>query len=288
MDDPLTRTEGEGRSPIAAGRVARALLPSALARQTRFVRLAGTIPALLAHPDWTTARPTVIWLHGRTVNKELDNGRYLRWLRAGLATCAIDLPGHGERLDPVMHSAGSTVELVSRGVAEVDAIVGALGAAEFAGVFDGSRLALGGMSAGGMVTLRRLCDAHTFKCAVVEGTGGNLELLYSGMARPEGERLPRVHAPERVAPIDPMQHLGDWRPIPLHAMHSEGDQLVPAACIRSFIDALRGRYASLGVPTMPAELRTWPETGAPLEHNGFGRVAAEAKTLQLAFLQQHL
>ena len=276
----------ESSSPHAAP--TRVALPSALQRQTRFVRLAEHIPALVAHPDWSTPCPTVIWLHGRTVNKELDNGRYLRWLRAGLATCAIDLPGHGERLDAQMHSAASTVDLVARGVAEVDSIVAALAGPEHSGVFDASRLALGGMSAGGMITLRRLCDPHRFKCAVVEGTGGDLELLYSGRARPEHQRLPRVHPPERVAPIDPMQHLDTWRPIPLHAMHSEADQLVPVACIRSFIEALRARYAALGVSTMPAELHTWPETGAPLEHNGFGRVAAEAKTLQLAFLQQHL
>jgi len=34
-------------------------------------------------------------MHGRTANKELDPGRYLRLIRAGIAVCAIDLPGHG-------------------------------------------------------------------------------------------------------------------------------------------------------------------------------------------------
>ncbi len=263
-------------------------LPSALARQARFVRLGGTIPALLAHPDWATPRPTVVWLHGRTVHKELDNGRYLRWLRAGMATCAVDLPGHGERLDPAMHLPVHTPDLVARGVSEVDAILAALAAPTFAGAFDAGRMALGGMSAGGMITLRRLCDAHPFRCAVVEGTAGDLEMLYSGAARPVSQRGPRLHAPERIAPIDPMPRLGSWRPIPLHAMHSESDELVPVACIRSFVGALGARYAAAGAGHVPVELRTWPRTGAPLEHNGFGVVAAQAKTLQGEFLARHL
>ncbi|MFN0012372.1 MAG: alpha/beta hydrolase family protein [Phycisphaerales bacterium] len=288
-------------------------LPSALARQTRFVRLAADatgrpgIPALLAHPDWSTPCPTVIWLHGRTVSKELDNGRYLRFLRAGIATCAIDLPGHGERFDPAFHTRAATLDLVALGVAEIDRIVAALAERAFAGVFDASRLALGGMSAGGMITLRRLCDPHPFRCACIEGAAGNLEMLFSGSALPPHARPERIHTPERVAPLDPIRHLATWRPIPLLALHSEADEIVPLACITTFADALRAHYAALGlgdspgsgegvdggsVPSSaaapPVVLHTWPTTGAPREHNGFGRVAAEAKTIQLAFLQQHL
>ncbi len=269
-------------------------LPAALARQTRFVRLAADaeggagIPALLAHPDWSTPCPTVIWLHGRTVSKELDNGRYLRFLRAGIATCAIDLPGHGERLDPAFHTRAATLDLVALGIAEIDRIVAALAGAAFAGVFDASRLALGGMSAGGMITLRRLCDEHPFRCACIEGAAGNLEMLCSGSALPLESRPPRIHPPERVEPLDPSRHLASWRPIPLLALHSEADDVVPLACITTFADSLRAHYAASGAADVPVVVHTWPSTGAPREHNGFGRVAAEAKTIQLAFLQQHL
>jgi hypothetical protein len=35
-------------------------------------------------------------------------------------------------------------------------------------------------------------------------------------------------------------------------------------------------------------LVTWPSTGAPHEHLGFGRVANDAKNLQTAFFKRHL
>jgi alpha-beta hydrolase superfamily lysophospholipase len=267
-------------------------LPSALARQTRYVRLAG-VPALLAHPDWAAPAPTLIWLHGRTVQKELDNGRYLRLIRAGIAVCALDLPGHGERLDPAMHQPTRTLDVVAQAVGEIDGVVGALGDPPLGGCFDPARLALGGMSAGGMVTLRRLCDPHPFVAAAVEGTAGDLAGLYLGPDRDEGGhqagepgrvRLPR-HAPERVAALDALPRVGSWRPIPLLALHSEADRLVPVGCIRGFIDALRVEYARRGADGGMVRLHTWPQTGAPEEHNGFGRVAGEAKALQVEFLR---
>lgn len=275
-------------------------LPSALARASRFVALlrpspgpdgSDAIPALLAHPDWSSPRPTVIWMHGRTVSKELDNGRYLRWLRAGIATCALDLPGHGARLNPDYERPARTIDLIEQAVAEVDLVLASLAHGPTAGLFDPSRLAIGGMSAGGMVTLRRLCEPHPFGCAAVEGTAGDLEMLYSGSARPPEQRIhfPRVHTPERVARIDPMQHLATWRAIPLLALHSRADEVVPVACIERFISTLRAGHVpgDTGDPE-PVRLHTWPTTGAAKEHNGFGRVSAEAKALQLEFLAHHL
>jgi alpha-beta hydrolase superfamily lysophospholipase len=259
-------------------------LPSALARQTRFERLGPTrAPALLAHPDWTSPAPTVIWLHGRTVTKELDNGRYLRWIRAGIAACAIDLPGHGEREGPRLHGPTTTLDLLSQAIPEVDHIVAALADPRWNGAFDTSRLALGGMSAGGMIALRRLCDDHPFVCAAVEGTAGNLSLLYTG----SNSRV-ASHAPDRIAALDPMRHLDTWRPIPLLALHSESDQVVPVAAIRTFIEALRDRYRAQGADPAQIDLTTWPTTGAPEEHSGFGLAANDAKNKQLEFLARCL
>lgn len=264
---------------------AGAKLPAALAAQTRFVRLGpGAIPALLAHPDWATPAPTVVWLHGRTVNKELDNGRYLRWIRAGFAACAIDLPGHGERFDAHLQQPRHVLELLQRALPEIDQTVTALGGGEFRGVFDLARLALGGMSAGGMITLRRLCEAHPFRCAAVEGTAGDLALLYTG------DRAPSPTDQPVLAALNPITHLDGWRPIPLLALHSEADEIVPLACIKGFVDALRARAAAEAVPDAGrlVTLKTWPTTGAPQEHSGFGRVANEAKTAQVDFLRHWL
>ncbi len=259
-------------------------LPSALAQQTRFTRLAG-VPALLAHPDWTTPAPTLVWMHGRTANKELDNGRYLRLIRAGIAACALDLPGHGERLDPVMQTPERTLDVLEGMLRELDGVVTALGDPTWNGVFDTNRLALGGMSAGGMVTLRRLTEPHPFLAAAVEGSAGDLARLYT-QSPPPGLRVP--HPPERVAALDPLPRVASWRPIPLLAMHSEADQVVPLACVTGFLAALRLRYAEAGASPALIELKAWPETGAPQEHSGFGRVASEAKTTFVDFLVRAL
>lgn len=245
------------------------------------------IPAMLAHPDWKTPAPIVIWLHGRTVRKEIDPGRYLRWIRAGIAACAVDLPGHGERFEPDMHTPARTLDLVAGAVAEVDHIVEALSAREYEGVFDLDRMALGGMSAGGMATLRRLCDAHAFVCAAVEATSGNLVDMYRARGGDDPGPLPR-HSLEKIAPLDPMQHMAGWRPIPLLALHTRADRLVPVSAQEMFIAALRGHYAARGADPSIIELVTWDETGAPDEHAGFGRFANDAKNVQVEFLAKHL
>jgi len=282
-------------------------LPSALEKQTKMVRLGERdVPALVAHPDWERPAPIVLWMHGRTVDKSLDPGRYLRWIRHGIAACAVDLPGHGERAIPEMQSPDQTLYVVKQMVEEIDSIVAALGSSEFEGVFDLKRIGIGGMSAGGMATLRRLCEPHTFACAAVESTIGDCSVM------PYEERYPRALIDE----LDPIQHVSGWRPIPLLALHSEKDEWAPVEGMRRFVGKLRERYAAdattgetpvpLGrdisttfeTPVPPPsddssvdsmiQFITWPSTGAPHEHAGFGRVANDAKNLQLAFFQRWL
>jgi dienelactone hydrolase len=260
-----------------------ARLPSALEQQSRRLRLVtdrvpGGIPALLAHPDWSAPAPVVIWMHGRTVSKDLDPGRYLRWIRAGIAACAIDLPGHGDRLDETMQDPSATMRVVKSAIEEIDHVVEALADPAWRGVFDLDRMGIGGMSAGGMVTLRRLCDPHPFRCAAVESTAGDFSKMpYAGR-----------HDGAIVAELDPMRHIDSWRPLPLLALHSEADEWVPVEAMRSFTEALRARYTRLGAKPDLVEMVTWPSTGAPAEHSGFGRVANDAKNLQVDFLKRHL
>lgn len=266
----ITPTEGERASALA-----------------RFVTEIGeAIPALLAHPEpsWAepgttpTPAPVCLWFHGRTVNKELDSGRYLRWVRAGIAACAIDLPGHGERRKPGHDTSEMTLTVVQQAAAEVDAIVNALRDPRFNGAFDTTRLAIGGMSAGGMTTLLRLTQPHTFRCAAIESTMGDFELL--------AER--GLYDPERARSLSPMNNLGTWHPLPLLALHSEKDEWVPVQAIRELFDRLRVRYDAEGTDADWLSLITWPETGAPNEHAGFGRVANDAKNIQVDFLTQWL
>lgn len=252
-------------------------LPSALQKAVRWERLTtADIPVLLAHPDWDSDRsvPVVLWMHGRTVNKELDPGRYLRWIRSGISACAIDLPGHGERYDQRLQQPENTLDVVLGMANEIDSIVDALG--DF-GVFDTNNLAIGGMSAGGMATLVRLTRDHPFRCASVEAT--------SGSWRHQQDR-PMFHDMTR-AEIDrdnPMANLDGWREIPFQAIHARHDEWMNVEGQAAFINALRERAPD---PAL-IEFTLYDRTGAPNEHAGFGRKAADAKTRQLEFFRRWL
>lgn len=257
-------------------------MPAALRNAARWQRLgAAAIPALLAHPSWDGPSasaahpvPVVIWLHGRTVTKELDPGRYLRWLRAGIGTCAIDLPGHGERFGGDLQTAERTFDVIRQAIEEIDTIVAAL---DELGSFDMARVAIGGVSAGGMVTLARLCRPHRFRCASVEATTGSW--------RHQRERAMFRNVDEReIAALNPIEHLDGWREIPLQAFHSIADQWVAYEGQAAFIEALRRRYQR----PEQIELVAYETTGAAQEHVGFGRFAADAKDRQRDFLARWL
>jgi dienelactone hydrolase len=257
--------------------------PAALASQTREVKI-GDIPVLLAHPDWRTSAPVMLWMHGRTVSKELYPGRYLRWIRAGIAACAIDLPGHGQRPDETFQKRERSPELLRQIVDEIDRVVDALARPDFGGNFDLDRMGIGGMSAGGMATLRRLCDPHPFRCAAVEGTTGDLAALYGLGPEPTPPDERRI----LINSVDPARHLASWRPLPLLVAHSKADRIIPWPQMASFIERLRLVYRGHEVDPALIEVLTWPHTGAPHEHLGFGRYSNEAKNAQVDFLRRNL
>ena len=267
-----------------------AQLPKALAARTEFVHLAGDqspygepVPALVAHPDesWRDGgvekAPLVLWMHGRTVSKELDPGRYLRWVRAGIGVCAIDLPGHGERFERSYQVSEHTLATAEQASHEVDHVLDDL-RDRYGDVFDFDRLGIGGMSAGGVVTLLRLCSDHPFLCASVEATIGDFEYL----------RGKAFYVEELVERLNPVTRLDGWRPIPFLELHSEKDEWIPVEGMRSFVEALRNRYESADADPDMVTMRTWPETGAPYEHAGFGKVSNEAKNIQTDFFLEHL
>lgn len=268
-----------------------AKLPSSLTDRARSVRLGGSrggdhhIPALLIHPDWISCVPTVLWMHGRTAYKEIDAGRFVRWMKAGIAAVSIDLPGHGERRDHRERDPFASLDVLGAVIPEIDQVVESLADPVWQNAFDLDRMGLGGMSLGGIATLRRLCDPHHFICAAVECTTGDLTNLYAEAGpHPWGATYP----PERVAPLDPRLHMTGFRPIPLLALHSEADQIVPVSLQRSFLHELGTHYARNGASPDLIEFHTWPTTGAPHEHSGFGRVGNDAKNMQTDFLVRTL
>lgn len=257
-------------------------LPSSLRDLVRIKTVAG-VPALMGHPSgFDRPVPMVLWMHGRTAHKELDPGRYLRWLRAGIGLVSVDLPGHGARDDAPRHGPSQTLGVVGEMLGEVDQIVRET-LQRFEGAFDADRLGIGGMSAGGMVTLRRLCDPHSFKAAAIEGTCGSLAELY-GPNRPISTESDAAE----LARLDTSQHLSEFEPLPMLALHSEADELVPWSVQRAFLDRLADRYRDAGADPSMIEVTTWPTTGAPLEHAGFGRMGSRAKDIQTEFFTRHL
>lgn len=252
-------------------------LPSSLKAQSRWERVSGAaVPAMLVHPDWDSPEPlpTVLWMHGRTANKELDPGRYLRWMRAGIAACAVDLPGHGERMDEALLDPARTLDVVTQMADEIDGIVDALH--EY-GVFDTNRLAIGGMSAGGMATLLRLCQPHPFNCASVEATSGSWKFQ-------QQRDMFRSLSPVEIEQLDPASHLDNWREIPFQAIHSRLDEWMKFDGQQAFVDALRAKYQQEEL----VEFVVYDQTGAPHEHIGFGKKAADAKNQQVEFFARHL
>ncbi|QOJ00451.1 MAG: prolyl oligopeptidase family serine peptidase [Phycisphaeraceae bacterium] len=261
--------------------------PASLAERSRRISLDG-IPALLAHPDGSTPAPWVLWLHGRTASKELDPGRYLRWLRAGVAAVAVDLPYHGERADPAMQAPERSLDTFEAMMLDMPGVLASL-REEHRGLLDPSRAGIGGMSLGGMIALRALCEPHPFKAAVVEATTGWLEGQYFPQEFGLGSAPWPVHHPrERVRRLDAMSRVPAWRPIPLLAVHASGDRVVSWAGQSAFLDALRRRYVESGVDAGLVESLVFEETGAPEEHVGFGRFANDAKNAQAEFLARVL
>lgn len=251
-------------------------LPQVLRARSRRVRLDPDVPALLVVPELEPERaaPVVLWMHGRTVDKELDPGRYLRWMRAGIGACAVDLPGHGERFDAALQEPGRALDVVLRMLGEVDPLLEAL---ERLGEFDLSRAAIGGASAGGMVALARLCRDHPFRCASVEAASGS-------WAHQRGRAMFRDRDPAEVERYDPARNLAGWREIPLQMIHARHDEWVALQGQMEFAEGLRRRYRD---PSL-VDLVVYERTGAPYEHAGFGRMAADAKNRQAAFLRRWL
>lgn len=248
-------------------------LPKSLKRNATHLRLGEDVPAMVIDVEEPSGRdPLFLWIHGRTTHKELDAGRYLRLMRRGIACCALDLPGHGERHEQGLHEPGRILEVIEQMVDELDPVLADLAAM---GRFDFERLGIGGISAGGIVSLVRLTREHPFAATALEATTGN-RAFSSEISFPDPERLERINV---------VDHLDDWREIPLLAVHNRLDEWIRVEGQQTFVSALRDHYED---PSL-VEFHVYEEpTGAPYEHAGFGRFAADAKSRQVAFLERTL
>jgi len=243
-------------------------LPSRL-KAVSSLQTINDVPCLIVKED-DTPRPFLFWIHGRTAYKELDSGRYLRCIRSGINVCAVDLPGHGERLEPELQGANRILPVVMQMASEIDGVLEGLSEV---GGFDMTRAALGGMSAGGMASIRRCLQVHPFKALILEATCGDWSFLrYKPMCA--GLRDDEFHE------INPIEHLSDWRCVPTLAFHSIKDEWIPFEAEESFLRALRLHCGS----NAEIELVSFEQTGAPFEHVGFGRQSPKVKEMQVEFL----
>ena len=231
------------------------------------------VPTLLVRND-DKPRPFILWMHGRTADKELDAGRYLRYVRRGINVCAVDMPGHGERHKEEFQEPERILEVIQAMVGELDDVLTGLG--EIGG-FDLNNCAIGGMSAGGIAAIMRLLRAHPFQAVVLEATMGSWRTkrdhpIFSGLSEVQFDDM------------NPVEHLQDWKEIPVLAFHNRHDQWIPYAAQFEFISAIQARYEDPDI----VEFVSFDHTGAPHEHMGFGRQAAFVKEVQVEFVARHL
>ena len=233
----------------------------------------GDMPTLLVRQD-EQPRPFILWLHGRTADKELDSGRYLRYVRRGINVCAVDLPGHGERFVSELQEPQRILEVIQTMVGELDGLLEGLGGIDG---FNMNKAAIGGMSAGGIASILRLLRSHPFKVVVLEASMGSWgekrdHPMFSGLSE------------EQFDALNPVENLDTWSNIPLLAFHNRHDQWIPYSAQSAFIQALKHRYDD---PNL-VELVSFDHTGAPNEHMGFGRQSAFVKEVQVEFVARHL
>ena len=244
-------------------------LPSAVRERATLTTL-GPAPALVVLPESSsTPPPVLLWLHGRQANKEIDPGRALRLLRAGIGFIGVDLPGHGERTVASYQTVEGTLQTIPEMSQELDDVHAAM-------VTDlpvnPEQIAIGGMSAGGMAAAHRLVTPHPYQAMLMEASTGN----WAAQAhRPMFQPL----TPEALQSEDPMARLATWTPIPVLAQHSRLDEWIRFEGQSAFLEALREHNAG-----HPVDLQAYDRTGALKEHIGFGKYGAQAKDLCRDFL----
>ena len=121
---------------------------------------------------------------------------------------------------------------------------------------------------------------------VLPGGAGKISRLSFGPS-PYGT-FSRAEGADSRASVDASAHLAGFSPVPLLMLHSESDELVPFSTAREFAARLRVHYESADADPAMIQLVSWPRTGAPFEHNGFGNVSNDAKNIQTEFFARHL
>lgn len=196
-------------------------------------RRVGDAPLLLATPaGGSPPRPTVLWFHGPSVDKETHRKEMEKIVGAGFLAVGVDAAGHGERRLPDLdaridvsreETIRCMVGLVEETAREVPGLVRAL---VEEGLADADRVALVGISMGGYVVYRALLEEPPVRAAVAI-----------------------LGSPEWPRPDSPHHRLDAFRRVALLSITAENDDNVPPGPARELHRRLgeseRARYVEL-------------------------------------------
>lgn len=206
------------------------------------------IPFYLFSPPESAAAPLVVVLHGLNSRKERLMEVCLRLTAAGRRVCALDLRGHGERVnddtqylrrdwsDPMF--APAIARVVLDGILDVASVVTDLGA---------SRYTILGHSLGGYVAL--LTALEDSRVAAVCCMSGALDI--SALPPAPGADSSRY---------DPARRASELAQKPVFLLHGTDDLIVPIAGARR----LWGALTAAGIPRRDSALREFPGVGHEL------------------------
>ena len=209
------------------------------------------VPALLLLPDAPAAAPAALLLHGYTSHKEMMSDRVGRaLLGVGIASLAIDLPLHGERMGPggPRRSGLSPLELMRNWTLALAECAISLRYLAARSEIDRERLAIVGYSMGSFLGVTVAARERAVR-AVVLAAGGDLpeDMPLAGMVR---------------TVVDPAASVRKLDGTPLLMMHGRRDRTVTPAQAQRLFDAARE----------PKELRWW-DAGHHLPAAAIGEAA---------------
>jgi uncharacterized protein len=209
------------------------------------------VPALLLIPDAPTAAPAALLLHGYTSHKEMMSDRVGRaLLGVGIASIAIDLPLHGERMGPggPRRSGLSPIELMRNWKLALAECAIALRYLAARSEMDRERLSIVGYSMGSFLGVTVAARERAVR-AVVLAAGGDLP-----------DDMPLGMMVRTV--VDPVASVRKLDGTPLLMMHGRRDRTVTPSQAQRLFDAARE----------PKELRWW-DAGHHLPAAAIGEAA---------------
>lgn len=215
------------------------------------VRIGGDIPALLWRAGTEQPHPAIIYLAGGGSTKsDVQPDALSTAQEAGITVLSFDMYQHGERrpadfTPPSRASVDQFLEFAEHTADDLRAALTYL--ANEAGA-DEHRIGIRAISLSASACLGAIgLGLPVRACLSIAGSGDYTAASSSFMARsgmsPSEISAALETSAERLAAIDPLQHLDAFPPCALMIVHGTADRTVPLETHRSLFDALLPYYA---------------------------------------------